>query len=355
MQYSGRISVIITFCLLLFVPLAQAGLVINAGSPQTVCAGTTVTLGGNPANPTASGGTAPYTFSWSPTVNMSNPADSTPTVKVTATTWYYLTVTDFSGGRKVDSVLITVNSVSQANAGTNASICPFIGSANLGGVNNLPSYTYQWLPPTALSCTNCGNPTANPNNTTTYTLIAQNGGCSDTSSVTVTVLTAPTLTVVTPVTIQEGQTVTLSASGAASYTWTPTATLFNQNTATPQAFPSATTTYIVTGTGANGCVAFDSVRVIVEVDSNLVFYNTFTPNGDGINDTWYIGNIGLYPNNEVYIYNRYGKQVFYAYGYTNQWNGSNLGDELPDATYYYVVSTGTGTTYRGCVTIIRKP
>jgi gliding motility-associated-like protein len=350
-----RISLALTFILFLSVSASKAGLVINAGNPKTVCSGDSVVLGGNP---TATGGTLPYTYMWSsvPVAGINNPADSNPHAKVITTTWFYLTVTDGAGGRKVDSVLITVANVSQANAGNPASICPFgVDTAHLGGPNNLAAFTYSWNPPSGLSCTNCPHPNATPSSTTTYTMIAKNGGCSDTTTVTVTVLPPPTLTVVSPVTIQQGQTVVLSVSGASSYTWTPTSTLYNANSASPQAFPSATTTYTVIGRGANGCLNFDSVRVIVEGDSDLIFYNTFTPNGDGVNDKWFIGNITMYPNNDVYIYNRYGKQVYYAHGYTGLWDGSNNGDELPDATYYYVVYTGTGRTYNGSVTIIRKP
>jgi len=351
-----RKTLFFIFTLLLAASIGKAGMVVNAGSAKTVCAGDSVTLGGNP---TASGGTAPYTYTWTPVAGMNNPADSNPRVKVIATTWYYVAVTDFTGNRVTDSVKITVDPINQVTAGNSASICPFgLDTAFLGASTNPPAsgaIHYTWTPPAGLSCSTCSQPYALPSATTTYTMVANDGACSDTSYVTVTVLPPPTLTVISPVIIKEGQTAILSVSGGVSYTWSPTGTLYNQNSANPEAYPSSTTTYIVVGTGANGCINFDSVLVEVIPDSNLVFYNTITPNHDGINDTWFIGNLNLYPNNDVYIYNRYGKQVYYAHGYLNQWDASNLGDEMPDATYYYVVYTGTGKSYNGSITVIRKP
>lgn len=332
---------------------AAGPMVINPGNPQTVCSGDSVILGGNP---TASGGTAPYTFSWAPATNMNNPADSNPHVKVTTTTTYTVTVIDNSGNRQIDSVTITVDPVVNVTAGPDATICFYDDSATIGLPSNPAADTYVWSPSTGLSCPTCPTTVAKPSSTTTYTLNANDGTCSNTSTVTVTVLPPPVVTATSPVTIHRGESVTLGVNGLVSnFTWTPNSTLTGGNTATPTATPNTTTTYTVIGRDANGCLGFDTVTVDVINDSLLIFYNTFTPNGDGINDTWYIGNIDLFPNNEVVVYNRYGKVVYRANGYLNQWNGTSLGTNLPDATYYYLVYTGTGQTYKGSITIIRQP
>jgi gliding motility-associated-like protein len=330
-------------------------LVVNPGPPQTVCAGDSVTLGGTP---TASGGTAPYTYSWTPVAGMNNPTDPNPRVKVTTTTMFYVRVQDNAGGTVDDSVKITVDNVTNVTAGPNQTMCFYLDSAVIGAPTNPTGggYTYSWLPVTGLSCSNCANPIAKPTATTTYTLTAKHGGCTNTTMVTVTVLPPPVVTTISPVTIERGQSAILSVSGlSGNYQWMPSATLSSPTSASPQASPIKTTTYTVIGTDASGCYGVDSVVVDVLQDSLLIFYNTFTPNGDGINDTWFIGNIDLFPNNEVLIYNRYGKQVYRANGYLNQWDGTSQGTNLPDATYYYLVYTGTGQTYKGSVTIIREP
>jgi gliding motility-associated-like protein len=62
-----------------------------------------------------------------------------------------------------------------------------------------------------------------------------------------------------------------------------------------------------------------------------------TPDGDGINDTWFINNIQNYPNNSVKVYNRWGDLIFSRNSYQNDWNGSysNNGSNTPDASSYY--------------------
>ena len=63
----------------------------------------------------------------------------------------------------------------------------------------------------------------------------------------------------------------------------------------------------------------------------------FTPNGDGINDTWVISNIENYPNSLVRVFNSWGKEVFSARNYRNTWDGrfKDQGAKLPDAGSYY--------------------
>lgn len=351
----GKLYTTLTACILLFMvsTTTYAQLTANAGSPKTVCAGDSVTLGGSP---TATGGTPPYTYQWTPGATINNPASANPRAQVNATTMFQLTVIDANNTRAFDSVLMTVDNVNTVTAGPNVSICYYDDSATIGLPSNPAADTYLWTPPTGLSCTTCPTTVAKPTSTTTYTLTANDGTCSNTSTVTVTVLPPPVVTATSPITIHRGESVTLGVNGLVSnFVWTPNSTLTNANTATPTATPPVTTTYTVIGRDANGCIGFDTVTVDVINDSLLIFYNTFTPNGDGINDTWYIGNIDLFPNNEVVVYNRYGKQVYRANGYLNQWNGTSLGTNLPDATYYYIVYTGTGLTYKGSVTIIRQP
>ena len=81
--------------------------------------------------------------------------------------------------------------------------------------------------------------------------------------------------------------------------------------------------------------------------------NVFSPNGDGINETWTIASILNYPDNEVLIINRWGSEVYQTKAYQNNWNGGNLND----GTYYYVLKVktcdGTYQTQKGYVMIMR--
>ena len=79
-----------------------------------------------------------------------------------------------------------------------------------------------------------------------------------------------------------------------------------------------------------------------------------TPNGDGKNDTWGIGNIQNYPNTEVIVVNREGQIVFEDSNYLNTWDGKYNGKNLPDATYYYIVKfAASDKIYKGAITLLQ--
>ena len=63
----------------------------------------------------------------------------------------------------------------------------------------------------------------------------------------------------------------------------------------------------------------------------------FSPNGDGINDTWQTAAIERYPNNEVWVYSRAGLLVFNKTNYLNNWDGNQNGNPLPEGSYYYLI------------------
>lgn len=77
--------------------------IADAGNIQTSCIGSTVTLGGNPA---ASGGTAPYTYLWTPATGLSNPNIGNPTTVLSTPNQYILTVTDTMGCMGMDTVMV---------------------------------------------------------------------------------------------------------------------------------------------------------------------------------------------------------------------------------------------------------
>jgi gliding motility-associated-like protein len=91
----------------------------------------------------------------------------------------------------------------------------------------------------------------------------------------------------------------------------------------------------------------DQAIVLVEVEciEPLMIPNGFSPNGDGIADTWVIQGLQNYPDASVLIFNRWGNQVYSADPYMNDWNGVStnaltIGEVLPAGTYWYLVDLG---------------
>ena len=71
----------------------------------------------------------------------------------------------------------------------------------------------------------------------------------------------------------------------------------------------------------------------------------FTPNGDGLNDTWVIKGIENFPNSVINVYNRWGNEVYKAVGYQNDWGAiyrDNI-KKLPPGSYYFLVNLNDGT------------
>jgi gliding motility-associated-like protein len=148
-----------------------------------------------------------------------------------------------------------------------------------------------------------------------------------------------------------------TSATAVSFAWTPNQTgSLDTTLANPSGYLLETTTYTVLVTDANGCQASDTVLVTLIPELNVT--SGITPNGDGINDTWIIDNMQLFPNSVVHVFDRWGITVFEANAYNenNAWDGTYEGKPLPIGTYYFTIDlnddqfpdpiTGPITIYR---------
>ena len=104
---------------------------------------------------------------------------------------------------------------------------------------------------------------------------------------------------------------------------------------------------------ANGCKE-DTSFVITSMTSECI-PNVFTPDGDGMNDTWSLEDAFLFSDSEIRIYGRYGKLLFESVGYNQAWDGTNeKGNDIPDGAYFYSIDIGHGVDpIKGTVTILR--
>ncbi|MBS1524807.1 MAG: beta-propeller fold lactonase family protein [Bacteroidetes bacterium] len=87
---------------------------------------------------------------------------------------------------------------------------------------------------------------------------------------------------------------------------------------------------------------------------SVVIPNTFTPNGDGVNDFWDIGALTSYPQCLVSIFTRYGSLVFQSKGYPKPWDGTYMNSPVPTGTYYYIIDLQNGSPLlSGFVAVVR--
>jgi gliding motility-associated-like protein len=283
-----------------------------------------------------------------------------------------LSVTDANGC--VSSVVntVTVDSISQLVISPgDTTIC--LGDAVdyiVGGVFD----NITWTPNVWISDPNSALVTVTPLGNISYIISAVNGVCaaaSDTFTIR-TIQPIPIEVNATPEKIVLGLTSTITAQIPGqidSIVWTPDETLDCNNCPNPIALPTATTTYTATiYYSENGITCTNSASVTIEVlnncDQGIVFLpNTFTPNGDGLNDVFMIRGIAATKINYFRVFDRWGKVVFSAgNGQPNDpkwgWDGNDVnGLQLNPAVFVYMYEieciNGDVVTGKGNVTLVR--
>lgn len=114
--------------------------------------------------------------------------------------------------------------------------------------------------------------------------------------------------------------------------------------------------YAFTMVDSNSCKLDSAVYINNRCKTQKSTYDIITPNGDGNNDVLIVPNLDKYPNNQMFIYNRWGQLVYAKKSYQNDWDGtSSDGKLLTTGAYYFVVylNDATNTQLNGSVTVIR--
>ena len=257
----------------------------------------------------------------------------------------------------------------------NASICYGTSTTFNATITNGTHYT--WNNTGTLANTGNGTlaslpfslqPTAAPQQTTSYILSVMNEGCpnvlTDTFHVNVT----------QPITVFAGNdtfitasqplqfNISVSDSLANQYTWLPGTGLNNTSIANPVAdlwnMAGKTITYTVRAATAEGCLGEDDIKVMVFTTAPDFFIpSAFSPNGDGLNDVLRPVGAGIAKIDFFHIYNRWGQLVFKGKDAENGWDGTVNGRVQTTGSFVYVVQgvdfTGKTIVKKGLVTIIQ--
>ena len=301
----------------------------------------------------ATGGTAPYTYAWSPSGG--NSATATGLAPGT----YTVAVTDDTGCNSSVNVVITeLPLLNLSTSGTNATCGSANGTVSAIATGGTGAYTYTWMPGNLSGATQTNLPTG------TYTVSVMDGnGCIIAGSYNVG-LTGTIPVNVTPgfTTIDEGQSVNLFAGTSSTipgitYSWAPPTGLSCIDCPNPIASPTETTTYVVTLTSPDGCTGKDSAVVNVRIICGEYFIPTiFSPNGDGNNDEFRIFGKCIVAMN-LKVYNRWGEIVFESTNPQDSWDGTYKGELMNSASFAYSVNLsfidGRYITEKGTVNLVR--
>ena len=301
-----------------------------ASSSGPACEGSNVQL-------TATDGTQ---FAWSGVNNFT--ASGTPAtinaIQQVEAGKYFVLVTNSSGCSQLDSTIVSVNPVPVATVSFAAkTICTgdVVQLSAGGGV------AYAWSPAADFSSAVIDNPLVAPVTTTPYLVTVTNQfSCIDTASVLITVDEKPTANAGPDKTIIKGRTVILegSATGqSVSYAWQPPVTLDNAQSLQPMATPVSDIDYVLTVSSDNGCgIAKDTMHVFVF--KGIFIPKAFSPNGDGLNDTWRIPALAAFPAFELTVFNRMGQKVFQNKNVNIPWDGTFKGNTVGAGAYVYMIN-----------------
>jgi hypothetical protein len=245
--------------------------ITSISSPTSICIGATATITASGAN----------TYTWMPGATTGTDVVVNPTV----TTTYTVAGTNTLGCIGATTITLNILNIPTVTAVSNPTTLCIGNSATLTASG---ATTYSWMPGSLNGTSVVVSPTA----TTVYTITGDNGACSNTGTISLTVNSLPTVSAVSsPTSICSGSSATLTGSGATTYSWTP-GTLTGTSVVVS---PTVNTTYTVIGADAAGCTNSNTVSVAIDTPTitatatptSLCVSGTVTLNASGaVTYTW---------------------------------------------------------------------
>lgn len=328
---------------------------VSAGLDTLVCRGKGITL-------SAAGAVS---YDWSPSTGLSCTTCANPVASPDTLTRYFVKGTTSNGCSNIDTVIVNVKQTFMMSNSRGDTLCLGEGPVRLFASG---AYTYNWSPATGLSSTISATPWASPTSTTTYRVVGTDDkGCfTDTGFVTVKVFPIPVVDAGDDKTINIGQSIELRPTVSPDVNkvfWTPTESIIQYNLPSVTVKPKQTTEYTIEVRNNGGCKARDKVMVYVLCDgANIFIPNTFTPNGDGVNDIFYPRGTGIFSIKTLRIFSRWGEVMYEKNNFLPNeasagWNGTFKGKTLTPDVYVYTIDiiceNSTIFTLKGNVALLQ--
>ncbi|MCX6232249.1 MAG: gliding motility-associated C-terminal domain-containing protein [Bacteroidetes bacterium] len=275
---------------------------VNLGNDTSICQGDSIKLNSNISG---------CNYLW-------NTGQTSQMIFVSIAGMYTVNVTDNNGCKSRDTILISFSPNLAVNLGNDTIICQ--GNSVVLNAGN-PGSTYVW---------NAGQNTQNITVSAAgkYWVNVNNSGCKGNDTILINTVPKPIITLGNDTLICPGDLIVLlPGSGFSSYLWSTGAVTASLNVTQPGIY-----SVIVTD---GPCDASDEI-LIDECGSEIWVPNVFTPNGDGINDFFFpiCTNIDKI---KMYVYNRWGNQIFEGSGKAIIWDGKYYGNLCADGVYYYLI------------------
>ena len=334
--------------------VVNANPILDAGADINLCLGSPVQL-------SPQGG---LTYQWDPGPAISCQECARPFVNPTRDTVYKVKGFSAVGCTAVDSLQVKVIQPTTVTALQDTFVCE--GES----VQLFASGTafYNWSPATGLSKTDVSSPVARPLQTTVYTVTGKDPyNCFvTTDEVLVRYVPKPKVDAGKDTTVMAGYPFALKPSysnDVSRVQWIPSLFLNCADCKFPRSTPSYSATYTLFAYTDEGCMSKDVVNVFVTcTKENLYIPNTFSPNGDGMNEIFYPRGRGIEKIKSIKIFSRWGqllyeKTNFMANDVNAGWNGKKAGQLVIPDVYVYMIElvceNGNIITWKGDVTLVR--
>ncbi|HYF30311.1 MAG TPA: PKD domain-containing protein [Chitinophagaceae bacterium] len=303
-------------------------------------------------------------YNWQPADGLSCIDCPNPTAAPDSNRLYAVQGKNIFGCTAVDSVLITVKQPFSMRTASGDTLCK--GESYMLSASG--AELYAWTPITGLDNPALSNPKARPDTTVMYRVVGRDThNCfTDTGYVPVVVYPYPLVDAGKDQTITVGTSVQLTpmlSADVKTVRWWPDKWIDCVTCPQPVASPKQTTKYTLEVANQGGCVTRDDVTLfVVCVEGNLFMPNTFSPNGDGMNDVFYPRGKGIYGVKSFRVFNRWGEMVFEQGNFqtndiTKGWNGTYKGKLASQDVYVYTIDVVCENnqvfSFKGNIALIR--